>query len=294
MRAAGLSLLALAPAALGCAGNVSGSGGGADAEITATHAVVVVERSTDSVEGVRAEASARFVRAAASSSIDTIMQAVGAALELPARGSCASVNLAPHATTSAAPMPSVELVDVGTVSLEARGVETRLGLRQVPDVTDVLTGVVYARGAEAKLLPSGAPYVLHVAGGPNSLAFDVVALAPSDPLDVSIAGEGPAGTLVARGPSIEVSWTADRTDDVLFADIQPAGVRCVLADPGNRVSSETSAGDGLAHAGVSASLLDDSGSLVVHRVRRVPLLAGGVADGEIRFDFSRALTYVRN
>jgi hypothetical protein len=249
---------------------------------------VVVERSADSVEGVRAQASARFVRVAASSSIDVVMQAVGAALELPPSGSCASVNLAPHAAAPGMPMPYVELVDVGTVSLEARGVVTRLGLRQVPDVTDVLTGVVYARGAEATLLPSGAPYVLHVAGGPNLLAFDVVAVAPRDPVDVTVAGEGPAGTLLARGQSVDMSWTPDRADDVLFADVQPAGVRCVLADPGDR------AGDGLAHAGVPASFLDDSGSLVVHRVRRAPLVTGGVADGEIRFDFSRALTYVRN
>jgi hypothetical protein len=291
MRAASLSLLAIAPAALGCAGNVSGSGSAADAESTATHAVVVVERSTDAVDGVRTEASARFVRVAASSTLDVVLQAVGAALELPARGSCASVNLAPHATPSDTPMPSVELVDVGAVALEAAGVETRFGLRQVPDVTDVLTGVVYARAADGPVLPAGAAYSLRVSGGPNVTAFHAIAVAPNDPGDVSLAGESASGTLLAQGPALDVTWARDpaasAAGDVLYVDIQPAGVRCVLVDSGKGVGNE-------AHASVPTSLFDDAGTLVLHRVRRTPLVIGAVADGEVRFDFSRSLAYVRN
>jgi hypothetical protein len=252
--------------------------------------VVVVERSVDAVEGVRTEASARFVRVAASSSVDVVLQAVGAALELPAPGSCASVNLAPHASSPDTPMPSVELVDVGAVALEAAGVETRLGLRQVPDVTDVLTGVVYARPADGPVLPAGTPYDVRVSGGPNLPAFHASAVAPNDPTDMSVAGESPTGTLFARGAAVEVTWTRDQgpAQDVLYADIQPAGVRCVLADASKGIATEP------ARASLPTSLFDDAGTLVLHRVRRTPLVIAGIADGEVRFDFSRSLAYVRN
>jgi hypothetical protein len=74
---------------------------------------------------------------------------------------------------------------------------------------------------------------------------------------------------------------------VIYADVQPAGVRCVLA------GGRTAGGDGLAHSSVSTSLLDDTGTLVVHRLRREPMVAPGVDDGEVRFDFARSIPYVR-
>jgi hypothetical protein len=113
-------------------------------------------------------------------------------------------------------------------------------------------------------------------------------MAPGDPSDVRVTGEDPTGTLVARGAAVDVSWIPDGADDVIYADVQPAGVRCVLSNPGDRAT-----GDGLAHGTVSMSLLDDAGTLVVHRLRQEPIVARGVDDGEVRFDFSRSIAYVR-
>jgi len=283
-----IACLPIAPAALGCAGNVSGSGGSGDAEATATHAVVIVERTVDAVEAARAEASARFVRVPASASIDEAFRAIGAALDLPDPGKCVSQTYAAGAATSEA-APVVELSDVGSVALEVvGGSETRLIPRQLPDVTDVVSGVVYARATEAALLPAGALYAVHVGGAPGVGAFDFAAVAPGDPSDVQVAGEYTTGTLVARGASIEIAWTPDRPDDVLYADVQPAGVRCVLA------AARGPGGDGLAHSSVSTSLLDDAGTLVLHRLRREPMVAPGVDDGEVRFDFARSISYVRD
>lgn len=289
MRASYVSLVLVAPAALGCAGNVSGSAGGGDAETTATHAVVIVERTVDAVDGVHAQASARFVRVAAWSSMGEAFRAIGAALDLPDPGTCASLRYGATGASAAA-VPVVELSDVGTVAIEVPGgAATRLIPRQLPDVTDVVSGVVYARAAEATLLPASTPYVLRVGGGPGFGAFDIEALAPSDPSDIRFAGEDPTGTLVAKGSAVDVAWVRDGVDDIVFVDVQPAGVRCVLSGSGDRATGS----DGFARGSLSTSLLDDAGTLVVHRVRQEPVIAPNVDDGEVRFDFSRSVAYVR-
>jgi hypothetical protein len=279
MRLSWLVQLPFLATALGCAGNVSGAAGDAEAATT-TSAVVVIERTIDATEGSRAEGSARFVRVTTPASVDDALRAIGAALELPRRTPCASVAslaLGASATESA---PVVELVDVGAVSLTAGGIETRLLPRQLPDVTDVVSGVVYARAAELTLLPAATRYVVRVAGGSNLGAFEATASAPDDPNEVLIAGEGARGRVVASGPTVDLAWKASSSDDVVYVDVRPSGVRCAFGDVG--------------HAAVPALFLAEAGTLAVHRLHREPLRAPGIDSGEIRFDFARTVAYVRH
>jgi hypothetical protein len=292
MRLNALALLALTPAAVGCAGNVSGTAAPGDAEVASTmSAVVVVERTIDVNEGARAEASARFVRVAAGASDQDALRAIGAALELPVRGGCASVAALSGGVARSEPAQVVELLDVGTVSLEAAGTETRLVPRQLPDVTDVVSGVVYARAADPSLLPASTRYVVHVGGSAGREAFDVAVTAPADPSDVLVAGEDGRAAVVARGTSIDLSWTPTGPDDVVYADVQPSAVRCVLE--GTSGSPTRGGGTGLVHAGLSTSLMDDAGTIVVHRLHREPLHIRGLEGGEVRFDFARTVAYSR-
>jgi hypothetical protein len=282
MRLSGLALLPLVPAALGCAGTVSSGAEGVDAEATATtSALVSVERTSDPAVGSRAEASARFLRVLAPSSPDDALRAIGAALELPATGVCAAISS--RAGARPAQLPMVELVDVGGVTIEAAGVETRMSPRQLPDVTDVVSGVVYARGADPALLPDGIRYQVHVAGNAGFEPFTVSALAAGDPAEIHVVGEGETGTLVATGATLEVSWPGSNSDDVVYLDVRPAGVRCTLGNVG---------GDVL-RASVSTLLLDDTGTLVIHRLHRETLRAQSLDSGEIRFDFARTIPYLR-
>jgi len=286
MRVSPVALLPLLPVAAGCTGAVSGSDGTGDAEAATTTAIVLVERTINATEGSRAEASARFIRVAAPASAQDALRAVGVAVDLPAPGTCQQrVSLAAGGST-AEPAPIVELLDVGVVSIEAAGAATRLLPRQLPDVTDIVNGVVYARAADPALLPPGAAYVLHVGGGADLGPLDVTATAPGDPSDVAISGEDARGTLVASGRAVDLSWTADGTDDVVYADI--GGIRCSLGDPSGQASS-----DSLVRSSLSTELLDDAGTLVVHRLHREPLRARGFDSGEIRFDFARSIAYVR-
>ncbi len=288
MRAGGLALLVMGTAVGGCAGTVSGSGAPGDAEPSAsTSAVVIVERTVDATQGTRATASARFVRVSTPSSRLEGLRAIGAAGDLPARGACATVTSLTGGVATDEPAPVVELVDVGTVSLIAGSTETRLVPRQLPDVTDVVSGVVYARATDPAGLPAGVRYAVHVGGRTDLGAFDVSAVAPADPADIHVAGENPDGSLVVVGrePALDLTWAPDAASDVVYVDVQPAAVRCVLG------GGEGGGGDN--HGSLPASLLDDRGSLVIHRLHREPLRAQGLEGGEIRFDFARSVAYVR-
>ncbi len=285
MRLGLLTALVFTAPAMGCTGAVSDPAGPIDAEPSTTSAIVIVERTVDPAGGPRAEASARFVRVAAPSSAREALRTIGAAVDVPAAGTC--VSLAALAGGASAAAPSVELVDVGAVSLEVNGLETHLVPRQLPDVTDVVSGVVYARAADPALFSSGTRYVVHVSGGPDVDPFDVSAAAPADPADVHIAGEDSAtGLVVSAGAPIEIAWTTDATDDALYIDVQPAAVRCAL-DTAQRPA------EGVAHGTVPASWVDEAGTLVLHRVHREAIVARGLEGGEVRFDFSRSVGYLR-
>jgi len=295
MRLSGLALLPLLPAAVGCAGTVSSPGAdGVDAESSTTSAVVSIERTSDPATGSRAETSARFLRVMAPSSADDALRAIGASLELPAAGTCAAIGTSASARAGSGPaqLPLVELLDVGGVTLEVGGVETHLSPRQLPDVTDVVSGVVYARGTDPALLPDSTRYVVRVTGTPGFEPFAVSALGAGDPAQVRIAGEDETGTLLATGAMLDVSWPAgpgssEGRDDVVYLDVRPAGVRCTLGDESGNSTL-------FAHATVSTLLLDDAGTLVLHRLHREPLHAPSVDSGEIRFDFARTISYVRS
>ena len=68
---------------------------------------------------------------------------------------------------------------------------------------------------------------------------------------------------------------------LVCSDVRPGGARCTLA--------LAVAG----HGSVPSSLLGDSGTLVVHRLHREALHVRGIDTGEVRFDFSRTVSYTR-
>jgi hypothetical protein len=295
---------------LGCTGTVSGAPGTGDAETPTTHAVVLVERTLDPTEGSRAEASARFVRVASSFTAGAL-QTIGASLDLPPAGSCASVTSlvagVAGALSDGAERTLIELADVGSVVIDTGDAPgARLAPRQLPDVTDVVSGVVYARAADLSLFPAGVAYLVHVSGGPDLEPIDTSATAPADPTDDHGVGEdGRGGAELASGGPIELDWPVGGLSigDTLYVDVRPSGgsgVRCVLAPEGDVAGD---AGDsptaGERHAALpAASLFDEhgaftDGTLVIHRVHRESFRARGLDSGEVRFDFARSLAYKR-
>jgi hypothetical protein len=286
MRSRFWALIFFTPTIVSCAAAVSASDVAGDAETTTTSAIIVVERTADPAGTPHAQASARFVRVARTSSSDEALRAIGAKVDLPARGTCAPLASLADGVGPDDPAPFVELLDVGLVSLEpSAGPETRLVPRQLPDVTDIVSGVVYARAADPGCLPAESRYALHVGGGPSLPAFDAIAVAPAAPSDVLVAGEDGASAIVITDESVQLTWSARPTGDSIYVDVQPAGMRC-LVQAGGRGGNDS-------HGVLPSSLSGDSGFFVIHRLHREPLRATGLDSGEIRFDFARSVTYRR-
>ena len=317
-----LSALPLALATLvGCAVSPGdpNADGVADAEAGSTAtAIVVVERTVSGSSGlganggiggenVRAEAVARFVRMRSGAVDDDALRMVGAATDFPAIGSCSQLS-AFAGSGSSAPARAIALVDVGTITIESAGQKTTLSPRQLPDVADIVSGVVYTARPGDAALPARVAYLLR-AGGAGSASesssvapFTVSAIAPAEPSEIRIAGQdvrasnGLALATVAPSAPVEITWEpgeSGATDDVIYIDISGSAAtsgaavvtvpttRCLFADVG--------------HASLPANVLGaiDDGTVSIHRLHREAIHARGVDPGEMRFDFARVVAISR-
>lgn len=247
-----------------------------DADASQVAAVVVVERSTGPGEAAHAESVAKFLRTR--SAIDDATRAIaGEDLELPALGECKSLA----GWGNAAPSRAVELLDVGALAIDGSESHAALVARRVPDVVDLVGGVVYtAREAPA----FGGPVSVRAAGSQDVEAFSITADAPAPIESLRVGGADVGAAQVFVGGSaagVDVSWAPG--GDTVYVDIAtgraPASTRCAFADDGS--------------ATLPALSLGDSGTIAIHRVRQSPLHAKGVDEGVLRFDTSRVVAYVR-
>jgi hypothetical protein len=271
-------------------------------------AVVLIERTVSSGESARAEAVARFLRMRGGPVDDEALRMVGAATDFPAVGACAPLSpaKAPESVARA-----VELVDVGSVSIEVNGVALSMPPRRLPDILDLVSGVVYStRAPEPEALPSGATYVLRASGhasanGDQDLPpFVVSAVAPialgassmlvtSGDTDLLLVGgqdvKTPGGIVLSSDAPVELAWEAGSPEDVVYVDVTQAlasttpatrSVRCMFGDVGRAVLTPT-------------ALAEGEGTLAIHRLHRESFQARGIDAGEIRFDFARVVSFRR-
>jgi hypothetical protein len=214
---------------------------------------------------------------------DDALRMVGASVDFPALGACESLaTLRAGASAS-----TLALVDVGAVTLSAGEAMKPLQARQLPDVADLVSGVVYS--ARAEELPTRSQYMLRIDGSPDQQvpAFVVSATSPGEPEGLRVAGDdGRSGavTVAAAGP-VELTWEAGSAEDVVYVDLGASGAapatRCLFDDVGRAVLPTTAFG-----------ALDD-GTIAVHRLHREYFQTRGVAPGEVRFDFARTVSFAR-
>jgi hypothetical protein len=269
---------------VGCTSNVSASGEPADAEVTPLATGIVVVEGTVGSDGTesRSQAVARFVRARPGPVDDDALRMVGASVDFPALGACESLA----ALRAGASASTLALVDVGGVTLSAGDALTSLQARQLPDVADLVSGVVYS--ARADELPTRSHYMLRIDGSPDQQvsAFVVSAASPGEPAGVRVAGDdGRAGPVtIATGP-VELAWEPGSAEDVVYVDVAASGdapaTRCLFDDVGRAVLPAAAFG-----------ALED-GTLAVHRLHREYFHARGVEPGEVRFDFARTVSFAR-
>ena len=321
MRPSLLGLYAFAPlfacAQVACSAPVVVPGGGsssdplvlrAGAEGTSTAALVVLERTVtargvaagsnaaDSDGTAHASAVARFIKMRVGSVDDQALRMVGATLDLPALGTCAPAgSSATDSMSGDAELSSdfdapraVELLDVGALSieaLEANGAQTTLEARSLPDIVDLVTGVLYSARSSAPDtdgLPSRGSYLLRAAGSSVTAdaehsvpSFTVAATAPGEPSELRIGGQDArdeAGVTLDAGAAVDLRWSASDltgvSDDVVYVELISAPVTSGVT------SGLTSGGPTSKRAATVRCLFADRGSAAI------PASAFRVADQE--------------
>jgi hypothetical protein len=275
----------VALALVGCTSNVSASGEPADAEVTPLATGIIAVEGTVGSDGSesRSQAVARFVRARPGPVDDDALRMVGASVDFPALGACESLA----ALRAGASASTLALLDVGAVTLSAGDALKPLQARQLPDVADLVSGVVYS--ARADELPTRSQYMLRIDGSPDQQvpAFVVSATSPGEPEGLRVAGDdGRSGAvaIAAAGP-VELTWEPGSVEDVVYVDLAASGAapatRCLFDDVGRAVLPTAAFG-----------ALDD-GTLTVHRLHREYFQTRGVQPGEVRFDFARTVSFAR-
>ncbi len=320
MRLSLLTVAVVAHGAAACSAPVASTGGDLshDAAGLSSAAFVVVERTVAADGTTRGSVTARFIKMRSGLLDEPTLRMVGATLDLPETGTCRTSPLTGSvaASSSLEEGPgAVDLLDVGALTLEAggeAGPRRTLEARALPDVVDLVSGVLYsarAGAADDEALPARGSYVLRSTGSsldPERVVppFSVAATAPGEPGELRIEGQdarAPYGVVVGPG-AVTLDWelTADGDpEDLVYVDVLSAGgagdrapdVRCVFADRG----VATVPASAFASAFVR-STDGTAGTLVVHRLHRetfqVPAGPGhvGIEAGAVRFDFARSTT----
>jgi hypothetical protein len=319
-----VALSALAPLAVACSAPVVVPGSGGDALVrdatdgASSAGLVVVERTVTAEETAHGRAVARFIKMRTGSIDDQTLRMLGATLDLPPLGTCA-----PATPTSAEP-PSldaatfgeedrpraVELLDVGAMTVEAAGVHTALEARSLPDIVDLITGVLYSTQITAKDpegLAANGSYVIRSTGSSggadaehNVPAFVLSATAPGAPESLRIDGQdarSSEGVVLTAGAPVSIAWSvgdASDPDDVVYVEVVSPGltsvetgsapaadVRCLFADRGSAtVPASTFVLGERGEPRIPRLLATEptemtGGTMVVHRVHRETFQVAG-------------------
>ncbi len=254
-----------------------------DADSSELAATISIETTSyaDDVTPPHTTAVARFIRAR--SSIDRgTLQMLGAAIDLPPLGTCSGIS-----TPTENAGQAVELLDVGAVDVDVGARSTFLAPRNLPDMDDLVWGVVYsARADGTEALVSG-PISLRVAGSKEVGAFSIDVTDMQAPTDVRFDGDASSPIAIPSGEDLRVTWTATPpSTDIIYFEIASSDARAAE----NRICAQADTGV----ANLDASLFAAGrGTLTLHRLHREAINAHGIDDGEARFDFARVYEFSR-
>jgi hypothetical protein len=257
-----------------------------------TEAIVLVERSAAEGGIVQTNVSAKFMRLSSGADPDLAERVVGGSwLDLPAPGECMFVAPFGAAEEPAlSGLGSIELLDVGDLTIQAGSKAVPLAARAFPDLGALVSGVFYTSRDARSDLPAPARYVLESTGSGSLDRFTIEAEAPAAPEDVRVGDVSFAeGVVLEEGVGAVVRWRAGQTEarkseaDVVYVDLTTAsgtGIRCSYSDTGEGAIPASFVG------GKAWGALPATATISVHRVRQGSFTAGGIDAGELRFDLS--------
>ncbi len=181
---------------------------------------------------------------------------------------------------------AIELIDVGDVSLEYRGVRRAVPTRTFPDLLKVIDGVIYSANESrgVHFLP-GETYTFRATGTDEVDQFDVVLDAPDDLGDVKLDGDLLVDhvPIIRRGRDLEISWEGEGYGDEVVATVNwtsmglPWSLTCRMRDDGYFVIP------GRFTAGMYDPLASDDHEMSLSRIRQVSFRSNGLSSGEFLF-----------
>lgn len=257
-----------------------------------TEAIVLVERSATEGGIVQTNVSAKFMRLSSGADPDLAERVVGGSwLDLPAPGECTIIAPFGAAEEPAlSGLGSIELLDVGDLTIQAGSKAMPLAARAFPDVGALVSGVFYTSRDARSDLPAPARYVLESNGTGTLDRFAIEAEAPAPPEDVRVGDASLAdGVVLEEGIGAFVHWRAGQTEarksesDVVYVDLTSqsgTGIRCSYNDTGEGAIPASFVG------GKTWGQLPASATISVHRVRQGSFTAAGIDEGDLRFDLS--------
>jgi hypothetical protein len=257
-----------------------------------TEAIVLVERSATEGGIVQTNVSAKFMRLSSGADPDLAERVVGGSwLDLPAPGECTIIAPFGAAEEPAlSGLGSIELLDVGDLTIQAGSKAIPLAARAFPDVGALVSGVFYTSRDARSDLPAPARYVLESNGSGTLDRFAIEADAPAAPEDVRVGDVSLAdGVVLEEGTGALVHWRAGQTEahkseaDVVYVDLTTpsgTGIRCSYNDTGEGAIPASLVGS------KTWGALPASATISVHRVRQGSFTAAGIDEGDLRFDLS--------
>lgn len=186
----------------------------------------------------------------------------------------------------------VDLLSVGPIAVRAGATRTQLEPRLFPALAATAAGWFYAGAVELPVGSLGSEELVLSAGGEGGLGrFELAAAAPQDVQGVALAGtplEEPvseakgaaAPVVVSRADALELTWEPDAQGDRVEIEVFAGGsvLSCAARDDGQFV---------LSRAQLRALEADDNASLVLRRVRVLPLEMAGVETAYVRLAATR-------
>ncbi len=254
-----------------------------------TQALILVERAEREGKSAQTNISAKFLKAPVAADSDEVERIIGSELELPAVGKCLIVSSSEEAILDPNAAGSIELFDVGDVTIRTSSGAIRLAARAFPDVGDRVSGMFYTSPDSARDLPAPGKYFLESSGSLTVDRFVIETDAPAAPANVVLGGRVLAeGLEIRTDAQLDVAWIPDAaspasSDDVAYIEIvaeNGVATRCAFEDRGR--------------ATLPSSLLRDSAfaplpmmaTFSVHRVRQGAFQVSGIDAGEVRFNTS--------
>ncbi len=277
LRLSKLLVVPLLAPLVACTGTVDASNS-PDADSSEVAAAIAIDTTSYADEAAPAHttAVARFIRAR-SSVDDGTMHMLGAGLDLPPVGTCSGIS--PRAESAG---QAVELMDVGAIDVDIAGHDSFLAPRHLPDMDDLVWGVVYSARTDATETAINGPISIRVGGSKDVGAFSIDVANVEAPANVTFDGDALAPILLRGNEDLHASWTPiPQSADVIYFDVD------------NGTETLVCAYDDRGSADLPASLFATrSGSLTIHRLHREVVTAHGIDDGEARFDFARVYDFI--